>query len=190
VRVSDTGTCLSQLALDPEQFEAFYRRHVTAVTRFIARRLDDPHRVADLTADVFIAVIGAASGYRPALGSERGWLYGIARNVVAADRRRACRDSQASRRIAGRRLLDADDIEMLEERIDAEGAGRAIYQALANLPEDQRAVLELVALDGLKVSDAAAVLGISPGAARVRLHRARRHAIAELGPPAPIRERL
>jgi RNA polymerase sigma-70 factor (ECF subfamily) len=45
---------------------------------------------------------------------------------------------------------------------------------LAELPAGERAVLELVALDGLSVHEAGRVLGISPVAARVRLHRARR----------------
>ena len=44
----------------------------------------------------------------------------------------------------------------------------------STLPEDDRALIELVALDGLSVADAAQVLGVKPGTARVRLHRARR----------------
>ncbi|HET7016311.1 MAG TPA: sigma-70 region 4 domain-containing protein [Streptosporangiaceae bacterium] len=79
-------------------------------------------------------------------------------------------------RFAGRRLLDDDDIARLEDRIDAESAARAAYAALAGLADNERAVLELVAVDGLAVKDAAAALGISPGAARIRLHRARRSA--------------
>jgi DNA-directed RNA polymerase specialized sigma24 family protein len=42
------------------------------------------------------------------------------------------------------------------------------------LPENERAVVELVAVDGLSLKDAAAALGIRPGAARVRMYRARR----------------
>ena len=38
-------------------FEAFYRRHVTLVSRFLARRVIDPQLVADLTAEVFHEVI-------------------------------------------------------------------------------------------------------------------------------------
>ncbi|MET7551868.1 sigma-70 region 4 domain-containing protein [Streptomyces sp. NPDC005500] len=45
---------------------------------------------------------------------------------------------------------------------------------LATLPISQREVLELVAVDGLTVGEAATVLGINAVAARVRLHRARR----------------
>jgi DNA-directed RNA polymerase specialized sigma24 family protein len=44
-------------------------------------------------------------------------------------------------------------------------------------------VLELVAIDGLAVKEAAAALGIRPGTARVRLYRARRAARNALRPP-------
>lgn len=53
------------------------------------------------------------------------WLYGIARNVIAGERRRAAHELRTATWIAGRRLLEDDDIVRLEERIDAESAGRA-----------------------------------------------------------------
>jgi RNA polymerase sigma factor (sigma-70 family) len=175
---------LSRIASDPDAFEVFYRKHVGLVTRFVARRVADPQEVADLTSEVFLAVISSAHSYRPHQGQQLAWLYGIARNVIAGQRRRAAHQMRAAGRMAGRRLLDDDDIARLEERIDAESPGRAAYLALARLPEDERAVLELVAIDGLPVKDAAAALGIRPGTARVRLHRARRAAQEALGRPA------
>jgi RNA polymerase sigma-70 factor (ECF subfamily) len=159
---------------DPQAFTAFYRAHVEAVLRFVTRRVDDPHLAADITADVFHSVIEAAAVYRPERGSELGWLYGIARNHIAGDARRRAREAARCQRLAGRRLLDDDDIGRLEERIDAARAARALYRRVARLPEPERAVLELVAVDGLTVADAAAALGIRSGAARVRLFRARR----------------
>ncbi|MFD9858132.1 RNA polymerase sigma factor [Streptomyces alboflavus] len=159
---------------DPQVFEEFYRRHVDAVTRFVARRVSDPHTVADLTADVFLAVIDSADRYRPGLGSEAAWLFGIGRNVVSAEYRRSARQAGLGARIAGRRLLDDDDIARLEEKLDAEQGGRRALELLADLPESERAVLELVAVDQLTVSEAAAALGTTQVAARVRLHRARR----------------
>lgn len=51
---------LARIADGPELFEAFYRAHVDAVERFIARRVRDPYHAADLTADVFVAVIDSA----------------------------------------------------------------------------------------------------------------------------------
>ncbi|KUM86585.1 MULTISPECIES: RNA polymerase sigma factor [Streptomyces] len=161
-------------ARDPQLFEEFYRRHVDAMTSFLARRVADPHTVADLTAEIFLAVLDSAHTYRPSRGSERAWLYGIARNVVAGERRRVARETDRDRRISGRRLLEPDDIARLEDKLDAQSPGRRALAALDRLPAGERAVLELVAVDELTVSEAATALGISQVAARVRLHRARR----------------
>ncbi|MEU1184877.1 RNA polymerase sigma factor [Streptomyces sp. NPDC005820] len=160
-------------------FEEFYRRHVDAVTRFVARRVDDPHTAADLTAEIFLAVLDSAHTYRPGLGSETAWLYGIARNVVSSERRRVAREAERDRRFSGRRLLEADDIVRLEDKLDAESPGRRLLAALARLPEGERAVIELVAVDQLTVTEAAAALGIRQVTARVRLHRARKALRAE-----------
>ncbi|MBV1936259.1 RNA polymerase sigma factor [Streptomyces sp. NPDC060006] len=159
---------------DPAAFEIFYRRHVDAVTRFMARRVTDPHTVADLTAETFLSVIDSARAYRPELGTETAWLYGIARNVVAAEARRSARQNMLGSRVAGRRLLDGDDIDRLEEKLDAEQAGRRALAALDGLADGERAVIELVAVDQLTVAEAAEALGIRRVTARVRLHRARR----------------
>ncbi|HEU4656606.1 MAG TPA: RNA polymerase sigma factor [Capillimicrobium sp.] len=165
---------LRRIATDPDAFEAFYREHVEAVQRFIARRVGDRERVADLTAEVFLAAIASASGYRRGRGTPAAWLFGVARNVVADDRRREGRERRATGEIVGRRLLAEDDLARMDERLDAAAQSRRLYEAMDRLSERERAVLELVALDDLSVIEAAAVLGIRPVAARVRLHRARR----------------
>ncbi|MET9243841.1 sigma factor [Nonomuraea sp. NPDC003709] len=72
----------AEFATDSAAFEAFYRRHVEGITRFLARRVDDPHMVADLVADVFLAAMESAHTYRPGRGSEVAWLYGVARNTL------------------------------------------------------------------------------------------------------------
>lgn len=56
---------IRDVGLDPDTFEAFYREHIEAVQRFVARRVDNPQLAADLTADVFLAVIKHADSYRP-----------------------------------------------------------------------------------------------------------------------------
>ncbi|MFE9093244.1 RNA polymerase sigma factor [Streptomyces sp. NPDC007264] len=170
---------------DPLLFEEFYRRHVDAVMRFVARRVDDPHTAADLTAEIFLAVLDSAHSYRPGLGSETAWLYGIARNAVSSERRRAARETARALRLSGRRLLEADDIARIEDRLDAESPGRRALAALARLPEGERAVMELIAVDQLTVTEAAAALGIRQVTARVRLHRARRTLREETDVEAP-----
>ena len=159
---------------DPEAFERLYRQHVEGVQRFVARRVDDPYLAADLTADIFVAAIESAASYRPGKGEPVAWLYGIARNVVAGEHRRKAKELRTAAEIRGRELLDADDLAAIHERIDREAAARRLYRDLAELPPGERAVLELVAVDGLSTSEAAHALGIAVVAARVRLHRARR----------------
>jgi RNA polymerase sigma factor (sigma-70 family) len=182
---TDDRAAVRRVGRDAVALEVFYREHVGEVRRFIARRVDSPHDAADLTAEVFLRVIDAAEGYRGGPGGARGWVYGIARNVVAAARRDAARQHRNDARIAGHRLLDGDDLVRVEEQIDAAHRVAALAPELSALPAGERAVLELVSYDGLTVAEAAAALGIRPTAARVRLHRARRAAGRAAEPPAP-----
>lgn len=61
--------------------------------------------------------------------------------------------------------------------------GPSRLAALEGLPEGERVVLELIAVDQLTVTEAAAALGIRQVTARVRLHRARKALRAQAGPP-------
>src|SRR4051794_32842051 len=164
---------IGSIATDPDVFESFYREHLGTVQRVVARRVADPHLAADLTAEVFIAAVDSAASYRSDRGAPAAWLVGIARHVVAAEYHRQARDREVVRRISGRRLLDADSLSRIEERIDAEREARRLYAALSTLPLREQALMELVAIDGLSISEAAVVLGVKPGTARVRLHRSR-----------------
>jgi RNA polymerase sigma factor (sigma-70 family) len=176
---------VSQIGHDPDAFEAFYREHLGAVERFVARRVSDVHLAADLTADIFLAAIDACAGYRPDQGRPGAWLMGISRNVVAGELRRRQRELHAVRRISGRRLLDEDSAARIVDRIDAERETRRLYAALDRLSGRDRALMELVAIDGLPVSEAAVVLGVKPATARVRLHRSRRLVHEHLGLAVP-----
>ncbi|GAA1216341.1 hypothetical protein GCM10009665_02740 [Kitasatospora nipponensis] len=157
-----------------EGFTAFYREHVDAVLGFVTRRVTDPNLAADLTADVFVAALEAAPGYRPDKGVPIAWLYGIARHVLAGHARGSARERGALSRLSGRRLLDEEDLAALEERIDAERAARALALRHRALSEPLRAVLDLMTVDGLNQAETAQALGISRATVRVRLHRARR----------------
>lgn len=164
---------LPRIGHDPAAFAAFYGEHVEAVQRFVVRRVADPHLAADLTAEIFLAVVDAAPSYRSGRGTPTAWLFGIARHVVAAEHRRAGRERRAHARVEGRRLLEPDDVARMQERIDAAARARELHAALDALGEGERAVFELVALDDLSPAEAAAALGIRAVTARVRLHRAR-----------------
>ncbi|WP_241387686.1 RNA polymerase sigma factor [Rhodococcus sp. CH91] len=155
------------------EFEQLYRAHVQAVSRYFSRRTSDPQVVADLTGDTFTEVIASFDSFDPARGAAGGWIFGIARRVFAQHCENATRRFDADRRLNGRRVLDPDEIAELVDRIDAEARGRRLLDELAAFSSADRDVIELVDLAGLTPKDAAAALGQSPGALRIRLFRAR-----------------
>lgn len=174
------------IARDADALEAFYRAHLRDVQLFIARRVGTPEEAADLTADVFVAAIDASGAYRGDGAAPLAWLYGIARRVVADHFRTRERAGRATKRIQGRALLDDDAIDRIAGRIDDQRAARSLFLALQELPSSQRAVVELVVVDGLTLTEAATALAISPGSARVRYHRARRHLASVLSPATEV----
>ncbi len=178
---ADDRELLARLDRDPAAFEVFYRRHVDRVTGFAVRRCDGPEEVADLVAAVFLAVIESAHRYDPARGEPIGWLFGVAANQLRMQRRGSWRQRGVAVRVAGQRLLEADDVARLEARIDAERLAEEVRRAVARLPRGERAVFELVSRDGLTAAEVGVALRISPAAVRVRLSRARAKLRRELG---------
>ncbi|MFC1438574.1 RNA polymerase sigma factor [Streptacidiphilus sp. N1-10] len=168
---------------DPSGFAEFYRQNFDTILGFVTRRTDSVHLAADLTADIFLTALEQADSYDARRGAPAAWLYGIARNVLAAHFRGSAREQQAVSRIAGRRMLVEQDIAAIEARIDAARTARQLAGRHAALSESLRAVLDLVAVDGLSTREAAQVLGISTATARMRLHRARK-ALRSATPPA------
>jgi RNA polymerase sigma-70 factor (ECF subfamily) len=182
---------LPWIGTDPDVFEVFYREQVEDLQRFVARRVGDRERAADLTAEIFLAAIDSAHRYRPRSGTPKAWLYGIARALVANDRRRRGRERAREERFRGSALLDEEDAARMDARIDAAAQSRCLYEAMDRLPEAERAVLELVAIDELTVAEAAAAVGVRAGTARVRLYRARRKLrddLAAANQPNPRKE--
>jgi RNA polymerase sigma-70 factor (ECF subfamily) len=150
-------------APDEERFRAAYKRHAAAVWRYLARRLGDDDLAEDLTSEVFVV---AWRRRHEAPTDELPWLYGVARRVLANDRR-------AARARATRLQALAGQLAVAPVSSEHEPPG-AVAEALARLSERDREVLLLVAWEGLEPHELAAALGCRPNTARVRLHRARR----------------
>lgn len=106
--------------------------------------------------------------------SARGWLFGIVRRVWAQHCERAARGREAITGLAAHRQLGDDEIEDIAIRIDAQRTARELLAGCEGLSDLERAAVELVDLTGLEPREAASVLGISAGALRVRLFRARK----------------
>lgn len=144
------------------QFELLFRDHREALLRYAARRVG-PDRAEDVVADAFV-VAWRRLAEVPA-EHQRGWLFGVARRVVANEVRSAGRRKRLAWRVAGQPDLDA---------VDGPDVGEIVRALLARMPQSYREALQLVEWDGLAATEAAVALGCSPAAFRVRLHRARR----------------
>ena len=156
-----------------EEFEQIYLRNVDVLMGYFGRRCRDPQMVADLTSETFVRAVDGFAKFDPRRGSDRAWLFGIAAHVFARHCAQSAGGREAVARLGGHRPLDGDEIEELAERIDAERDGRALMRRCEQLPEVERAAIELVDLEGLTPQEAAVALGVSRVAFRKRLSRAR-----------------
>jgi RNA polymerase sigma factor (sigma-70 family) len=166
---STTGPSGSALA----EFEQVYRGNVDVVMSYFARRCAEPQVVADLTSETFVRAAGAFGSFDPRRGSARACLFGIAAHVFAGHCAQTANGRDAVARLAQRRPLDVDETEELAARIDAERDGRELIERCSQLPEIERAAVELVDLAGLTPKEAATALGVSRVVLRKRLSRAR-----------------
>ncbi|MCB9525910.1 MAG: sigma-70 family RNA polymerase sigma factor [Myxococcales bacterium] len=151
---------------DARAFDHVYRELAPAV-RACLHRWTGPSHVDDLCQKTFLRVHRARHRYRP--GAPVGaWVLTIARNLAIDELRK--RGTQRDRTTPEGELPDVA-AEPPEPEPDAEVIA-AVRDAIAQLPESQRRVIELHKLDERPFAEIAAELGINEGAARVRAHRA------------------
>src|SRR6202020_1401492 len=107
---------------DGEACTVFYRRHLARIVAYLMRETRDPELAADIAGEVFATVIVAARRYRPETDSAAPWLIGIARNTLAASRRRGQVQARARRRLAIEPIeFDDDDFSETEAIADRVG---------------------------------------------------------------------
>jgi RNA polymerase sigma factor (sigma-70 family) len=158
-----------------DRFEVLFRTHYGAVAGYLARRAE-PDAVDDLVDEVFL-VAWRRLDQVPA--QARPWLLAVARNVLGTH----IRGRRRGRALGVRLALAAADEPASAANLDGPGVGGAVGAALAALKPRDREALCLIGWEGLTPAEAAAVLGESPAAFRVRLHRARRRFRALIDAP-------
>jgi RNA polymerase sigma-70 factor, ECF subfamily len=156
---------------DEERFEQLYREHVRAIAAYLRARTDQESAV-DALARTFEIAWRRLSDIPE---NPRAWLFGVARRVLADQRRSAGRHQALVARISETIASNTQDHAGLFDARDA------ILAALMELPERQREALLLVVWDGLSQREAATVLGCSTSALSVRVHRARKRLRAAIG---------
>jgi RNA polymerase sigma-70 factor (ECF subfamily) len=157
-------------AEDRQAFLALYRRHVGRMFSYFAWRFGRSD-AADLTSEVFLRALNSARRFEKGR-SWAAWLYGIARNVASEHIRHGRRER------AGIELADVT-VSPDEELLQGQQEER-VREAVSDLPELQREVVELRFWAGLSYREIAEVTGRSEAALRVQAHRALRQLKAKL----------
>jgi len=150
---------------DRARLEAAYTAHARAVLGYALRRTDQADDAADVVAETFLTA-WRRIGDLPTGDDARPWLFGVARNVLANQRRGERRRERLAARLGAEVTASLATTPVAEP----DPLVRAAFDGLR--PAD-REILALHVWEDLEPSGIATVLGISSVAARTRLHRAR-----------------
>lgn len=148
--------------------------HAADLGRYLSRRIG-VHVAEDLVAETFAQALRGWSRYQDGAAGRRGWLFGIATNLLRRHVRTEERQWRAMDR-AGRRLpprSEGVDVQAAG-RVDAEQTVSDLAVPLARLSDGDRDVLLLTAWAQFSTAEIAAALDIPEGTVRSRLHRARK----------------
>jgi len=143
-----------------EAFEELFARYREPLYGFFCRRLESRERAEYLAQETFLAVIRASSRYEPR-ALVRTYLYGIALNLVASERRTRVRNAVLVE--VGSKLATNSDSD----------AALWVRRALERLDASEREILMLREYEQLSYSEIAQLLRIPVNTVRSRLFRAR-----------------
>lgn len=161
---------LMELVQDGEvrAFEVIFDRHAGAAYSLAYRMCGRQSLAEDVVQEAFLALWRSGARYEPTRGSVRSWVLSMVHNrAVDAFRRegakegRDVREEGAAERVPSPERIDAE----VERRDDA----RQVRAALAELPPDQRQVIELAYFGGFTHTQIAAMLELPAGTVKGRM---------------------
>ncbi len=141
-------------------FEELFARYRGPLYGFFRRRLNGDQRAEDLTQETFLAVIRAADRYTPT-ALVRTYLYGIAMNLLAVERRKRAKESPPGKDAPEPATREAPDSVLW------------IRQALEKLDESEREILMLREYEQLSYAEISYLQNLPVNTVRSRLFRAR-----------------
>lgn len=175
---------LSKRSLDNEdRMTRLYERHAGSITAYALRRASGAD-AADVVADTFM-VAWRRHHEIPEEPNTLPWLYGVARRVLANQRRSTRRRGKLHERLRDE-FIEHDST---SDRSIATDSFQSVATALEQLSHDDAELLRLTAWEGLGPTEIATVLDIDPGAVRQRLRRARTRLRGQLDTDAAAMER-
>ncbi|HXW58227.1 MAG TPA: sigma-70 family RNA polymerase sigma factor [Solirubrobacteraceae bacterium] len=148
-----------------DRLELLYRAARDDVYAYVATMLGDRSSAEDVTALAFERAFRRWRLFNARRGSERAWLFGIARNAALDELRRRRRSAALARDAADERSSVHDDVEQILQRA-------VLRSALLSLTPRERELIALKFHGGLSNVDIARVLRVSESNAGTQLHRA------------------
>lgn len=158
-------------------FPLLYRRYERRLLAFLVPYVGDLALAEDLLQETFLRVFRQRASYEPR-GAFRTWLFAIARNLALDHFRRRRGSPEAIPLPQEEGVAGTDPGWVPDATPDALGvlvgreAAASLRAALLELPEEDRAVILLSRLEGLRYREIAEILGSTEGAVKVRAHRA------------------
>jgi RNA polymerase sigma-70 factor (ECF subfamily) len=160
-------------------FGAELEVHIASLRRYARALLRNRADAEDLVQEALARDIGRADSFQAGTNM-RAWLFTILHNVhVNQVRSRASRPDEVPVESVENRLTTPA---RQEERVEV----REMMRALDELPDEQRQVLLLVALEGLKYEEVAEMIGVPIGTVMSRLSRGREAVRAKLANGASV----
>ncbi len=146
-------------------FDALYRSSAADVYAYVASLLRDRAAAEDVTAQAFERAFRKRRSFDDKRGSERAWLFGIARNAALDELRRRKRSSALL-------VEPTDEGPPVEDHVESSARRETVRAALNLLDPADRELVALKFFAGLSNPEIAKVIGTSESNAGTRLHRA------------------
>jgi RNA polymerase sigma-70 factor (ECF subfamily) len=166
--VPEDAVLLAQARVfDPQALAHIHNSYYPPLYRYIMLRVSDREIAEDLTSEVFTRLLAALRKGTAPQSTLRGWLYGVAANVVADHQRAAYRVTHTE--------LDETVVSSSAgpaERIEAALTREALLNAVQDLTDDQQQVIALRYGSELPFREVAETMGKSEGAVKQLLARA------------------
>ncbi len=166
------------LSGDGSAFASLFRTHQARVYRRALSLLGEVHDAEDVTSAVFFELWRRRRFVRLVEGTVLPWLLVTTINMARNQRRGALRYRRLIASLPREENPDAESLALAG--VETKLLGVRLSEALTKASPADVALLVLTALDDLSIADAAEVLGIKPGTARMRLSRVRERLRAHL----------
>jgi RNA polymerase sigma factor (sigma-70 family) len=150
------------------RFGQIYAAYYGAVSAYARRRLTDGDLAQDAVSETFLVAWRRLDDV-PTGSDALPWLYGVARRVIANQRRGGLRRGELSARLA-RELPSRPDV---DAGVLIDDERRTVLSALGRLREADQELLRLAVWEELSHREIGLVVGCSEATVAVRLHRAR-----------------